>query len=39
MQMRRLVSLLWRSGWSNKLRSPGRSAPNWIPWTPGSIRL
>jgi acyl-CoA reductase-like NAD-dependent aldehyde dehydrogenase len=28
MQMRRLVSLLWRSGWSNKLRSPGRSAPN-----------
>ena len=27
-QMRRLVSLLWRSGWSNKLRSPSRSAPN-----------
>jgi acyl-CoA reductase-like NAD-dependent aldehyde dehydrogenase len=27
-QMRRLISLLWRSGWSNKLRSPGRSAPN-----------
>jgi acyl-CoA reductase-like NAD-dependent aldehyde dehydrogenase len=28
MQIRRLVGLLWRSGWSNKLRSPGRSAPN-----------
>jgi acyl-CoA reductase-like NAD-dependent aldehyde dehydrogenase len=27
MQMRRLISLLWRSGWKNKLRSPGRSAP------------
>ena len=26
MQMRRLISLLWRSGWKNKFRSPGRSA-------------
>jgi acyl-CoA reductase-like NAD-dependent aldehyde dehydrogenase len=25
-QMRRLISLLWRSGWKNKLRPPGRSA-------------
>ena len=23
-QMRRLISLLWRSGWKNKIRSPGR---------------
>lgn len=28
MQMRRLISLLWRSGWKNKLRSPSRSARN-----------
>jgi acyl-CoA reductase-like NAD-dependent aldehyde dehydrogenase len=27
-QMRRLISLLWRSGWKNKFRSPGRSAKN-----------
>jgi acyl-CoA reductase-like NAD-dependent aldehyde dehydrogenase len=27
-QMRRLISLLWRSGWKNKLRSPGSSAQN-----------
>jgi acyl-CoA reductase-like NAD-dependent aldehyde dehydrogenase len=27
-QMRRLISLLWRSGWKNKFRSPSRSAPN-----------
>jgi acyl-CoA reductase-like NAD-dependent aldehyde dehydrogenase len=27
-QMRRLISLLWRSGWKNKLRSPGRSPQN-----------
>jgi acyl-CoA reductase-like NAD-dependent aldehyde dehydrogenase len=26
MQMRRLISLLWRSGWKNRFRSPGRSA-------------
>jgi acyl-CoA reductase-like NAD-dependent aldehyde dehydrogenase len=26
MQMRRLISLLWRSGWKNKFRSPGRPA-------------
>jgi acyl-CoA reductase-like NAD-dependent aldehyde dehydrogenase len=25
-QMRRLISLLWRSGWKNKFRLPGRSA-------------
>jgi len=23
-QMRRLISLLWRSGWRNKIRAPGR---------------
>jgi acyl-CoA reductase-like NAD-dependent aldehyde dehydrogenase len=28
MQMRRLISLLWRSGWKNKFRSPSRSAKN-----------
>ncbi|MFI5223453.1 MAG: aldehyde dehydrogenase family protein, partial [Nitrospirales bacterium] len=28
MQMRRLISLLWRSGWKNKFRSPGRAAQN-----------
>lgn len=28
MQMRRLINLLWRSGWKNKLRSPSRSARN-----------
>jgi acyl-CoA reductase-like NAD-dependent aldehyde dehydrogenase len=28
MQMRRLISLLWRSGWKNKLRSPGAPAQN-----------
>jgi acyl-CoA reductase-like NAD-dependent aldehyde dehydrogenase len=27
MQMRRLISLLWRSGWKNKFRSPAKSAP------------
>jgi acyl-CoA reductase-like NAD-dependent aldehyde dehydrogenase len=27
-QMRRLIRLLWRSGWKNKLRSPVRSAQN-----------
>jgi len=27
-QMRRLISLLWRSGWKNKFRSPSRSAKN-----------
>jgi acyl-CoA reductase-like NAD-dependent aldehyde dehydrogenase len=31
MQMRRLISLLWRSGWKNKFRSPSRSAKNGIP--------
>jgi acyl-CoA reductase-like NAD-dependent aldehyde dehydrogenase len=30
-QMRRLISLLWRSGWRNKFRSPARSAQNRIP--------
>ena len=25
-QMRRLINLLWRSGWKNKFRSPGRPA-------------
>mgnify|MGYP003577009156 CR=1 FL=1 len=28
MQMRRLISLLWRSGWKNKWRSPGRAQQN-----------
>ena len=28
MQMRRLISLLWRSGWKNKFRSPGGSTKN-----------
>jgi acyl-CoA reductase-like NAD-dependent aldehyde dehydrogenase len=27
-QMRRLISLLWRSGWKNKFRAPNRSAQN-----------
>jgi acyl-CoA reductase-like NAD-dependent aldehyde dehydrogenase len=27
-QMRRLISLLWRSGWKNKFRSPGGFAKN-----------
>ncbi len=27
LQVRRLISLFWRSGWKNKLRSPARSAP------------
>jgi acyl-CoA reductase-like NAD-dependent aldehyde dehydrogenase len=27
MQMRRLISLLWRSGWKNKFRSPAKSVP------------
>jgi acyl-CoA reductase-like NAD-dependent aldehyde dehydrogenase len=27
-QMRRLISLLWRSGWKNKFRLPNRSAKN-----------
>jgi acyl-CoA reductase-like NAD-dependent aldehyde dehydrogenase len=27
-QMRRMISLFWRSGWKNKLRSPGAPAQN-----------
>jgi delta 1-pyrroline-5-carboxylate dehydrogenase len=30
-QMRRIISLLWRSGWRNKLRSPGGSRRKAIP--------
>ncbi|HSF57647.1 MAG TPA: aldehyde dehydrogenase family protein [Candidatus Binatia bacterium] len=30
-QMRRLISLLWRSGWQNKFRSPPGGAQNRIP--------
>jgi acyl-CoA reductase-like NAD-dependent aldehyde dehydrogenase len=30
-QMRRLISLLWRSGWQNKFRSPAGGAQNRIP--------
>jgi acyl-CoA reductase-like NAD-dependent aldehyde dehydrogenase len=30
-QMRRLISLLWRSGWQNKFRSPARGAQSRVP--------